>query len=102
CDRSNFPQAHAQHAKVGAEEAFAGGSLRNAIDPGKSSGPSSQCHAPSIETTCPNGTLRASIEAQITGYGGASLGNVPHRSVRNTSACGIMQFSLSHSKHGRK
>lgn len=33
---------------------------------------------------------------------GASLGNGPHRSVRNTSVCGTIPCSLSQLKYGRK
>lgn len=58
-------------------------------------------HAHSIGTTSPKGALRTSVEAQITGYGGTSLGNAPHRSVKNTSVCGTIPRSSSHAKHGR-
>ncbi len=58
--------------------------------------------AASIETICPNGARRFSVEAQITGYGGASLGKVPQRSVRSTSVWGTIPRSRSQSKHGRK
>jgi len=40
--------------------------------------------------------------AQITEYGGSSLGNVPQRSVRNTNVRGTMPRSRSQSKQGRK
>ncbi len=59
-------------------------------------------HAASIQTTWPNGALRASVDAHSTGNGGASPGNVPQRSVRNTSDCGTTPCSSSQSKHGRK
>ena len=58
--------------------------------------------AASIETTCPNGARRLSVDAQTTGYGAASSGNVPQRSVRKTSVWGTMPRLLSQSKHGRK
>src|SRR3954468_3198925 len=58
--------------------------------------------AASIETNCPKGARRFSVEAQITGYGGASLGKVPQRSVRNTNVAGTMLRSRSQSKQGRK
>ena len=45
-------------------------------------------YAAPIGTTSPNGADPFSVAAQITGYLGAAGGNVPHRSVRNTSVCG--------------
>jgi hypothetical protein len=59
-------------------------------------------YATSMGMTSPKGASRFPVDAQRTGYGGTSPGNVPHRSVRKTSACGVIPHSSSHRKQGRK
>jgi hypothetical protein len=54
------------------------------------------------DVTCPKGASRLPVEAQRTGYGGTSPGNVPHRSVRKTSVCGVIPRSSSQWKQGLK
>jgi hypothetical protein len=52
-------------------------------------------YAASMGMTCPKGASRFPVEAQRTGYDGTSPGNVPHRSVRKTSVCGVIPVLLA-------
>ena len=54
------------------------------------------------EYDLPEGSSLFPVEAQRTGYGGTWPGNVPHRSVRKTSVCGVIPLSSSQRKQGLK